>query len=229
MEKFDPSDEGSLKENRGPSERLAAFTKTLLERLVPDCGSCVSAQGELIRAKHRLESELLRNGMANYFDRDEPTSSLGDNYYGELLLFLLDTMAANANQALSDEDVAYFAEIRREVEPQWLLGLRSNELNCKADEEELSGPEQEELAQLEAQPSGPDWEDLFHRAERCIANWCLTNTALIGRDGNRVTEGGVSDVVHLFEAPPRCLLCNGKGWLAAPNPADFPTVCACKK
>ncbi len=58
----------------------------------------------------------------------KPDGNLADNYYGELLLFVLDTMIANRNRALSDDDVAYFTEVRREIEPQWLRGLRLMEV-----------------------------------------------------------------------------------------------------
>lgn len=229
MKAFDPSDEGNADENRLPSERLQAFTKALREGLVPSHGSCASIQGELVRANDRLQGEYFRNGMGNYFHR---TDTLAGNYYGELLLFVLDTMIANRNHALSEEDVAYFTEIRREVEPQWLRGLRSDELFYKAEEEELTEPEKEELAQLDAQPRGPHWEGFFNRAERNIANWCLANHALTDRAGAPVTEGGVVDVIHLFEPPPpppRCPLCGGKGWIAPANAGDFPSMCACKK
>ena len=232
MKKFDSSDEGSSDENRPGSERLQAFTKALWDALVPAEGSCASVQGELIRAHERLQSESFRNGMGNYFHREHPDGTLADNYYGELVLFVLDTMISNRNHALSDDDVAYFSAVRRDIEPQWLRGLRNDELFYKSEEEELTDAEKEELAQLDSQPRGPNWGDLFHRAERCIANWCLANTQLIDRAGKPVTEGGVSDVLHIFEPPPpprACPLCNGKGWIAPANAGDFPSVCSCKK
>jgi hypothetical protein len=212
--------------------RLHAFTRTLSDALVPDSGSCVSVQGELIRANDRLQGEYFRNGLTNYFGRDEPDGTLAGNYYGELLLFVLETMIANRNQPLANDDVAYFSEIRRDVEPQWLRGLRSDELFHKGEEEDLSPAEKEELASLDAQPRGPDWESFFRRAERCIASWCLSNTALIDRQGEPVTERGVSAVMHVFHpppAPPPCPLCNGKGWLSPKTASDFPAVCSCKK
>jgi hypothetical protein len=231
MNMFDRTDEGNSGENRMPSERLQAFTKALWDALVPDNDSCASVQGELIRANERLQAEYFRNGMGNYFGRDEPEGTLADNYYGELLLFILDTLLAKGNRALSNDDVAYFTEVRREIEPQWLRGLRSDELFYKAEEVELAVAEKEELAQLDEQPRGPDWEDLFNRAERCIANWCLTNTALIDRHGSPVIERGVSDVIHLFAPPPAlppCPLCNGRGWIAPTTAGDFPSICSCK-
>lgn len=230
MEKFDLTDEGNSGEDRMPSERLQAFTKALWEGLVPESGSCASVQGELIRANACLQSEYFRNGMGNYFGR-EPNDTLADTYYGELLLFVLDTMIANRNLALSDDDIAYFTEVRGEIEPQWLRGLRSDELFYKAEEEELTDAEKAELAQLDEQPRGPDWEDLFNRAERCIANWCLTNTALVSREEEPVTEGGVSDVLHIFEPPPPappCPICNGRGWIKLTTPGGGASFCSCK-
>jgi hypothetical protein len=232
MNKFDLADQGNAEENRLPSERLQAFTKALWDALVPESGACASVQGELVRARDRLEGEYYRNGMGNYFRRDEPDRTLIDNYYGGLLVFLLDTMIANRGGALSEDDVAYFTEVRRDIEPQWLRGLRGNELFYKSEEEELTDAEKEELARLDEQSRGPVWEDLFNRAERCIANWCLTNTALIDRQGNPVTDRGVADVRHIFEPPPpppRCPLCNGKGWIAPTKADEFPSVCSCKK
>lgn len=139
--------------------------------------------------------------MGNYFGRDEPDETLEENYCGELLLFVLDTMIANRNQAPSDDDVAYFSEVRRDIEPQWLRALRSDELLSKAEEEELTAAEKDELAVLDEQPRGPDWEGLFNRCERCIASWCLRNTALIDRRGKPVSERGVFDVMHFFDPP----------------------------
>ena len=186
MKKFERADEADAETNRPASERLQAFTKALWDGLVPKHGACTSVQGELVRANDRLLGECLRNGMANYFDPDE---TLAENYYGALLLFVLDTMIANRNEALSDEDVAYFTEVRRELSPQRDRGLRSDALYHKAESEgeALTAAEEAELAQLDALPRGPHWEDLFNRAERCIANWCLTNTALIDREGAPVT------------------------------------------
>ena len=232
MKKFDVSDEGNSTQNGERSERLQAFTNALWEALVPESGACASLQGELIRALGRLRSEHFRNGMGNYFGRDHAEQTLADTYYGGLVLLILDTMMANRNQALSEDDVAYFAEILREIEPQWLRGLRSDELFYKSEEEELTDAERDELARLDEQPRGPNWEALFSRAERCIANWCLTNTELMDRSGKPVTERGVADVRSIFEppAPPAvCSQCNGKGWIAPTNPGDFPSLCSCKR
>lgn len=232
MKMFDCSDEGSFAENRPPSERLASFTKALWDGLVPASGACEAVQGELVRARERLASEYLRNGMANYFARGGPEETLAHNMYGGLLLFVLDTMNANHGGALSEEDVAYFSEVRRDIEPQWLRGLRSDELYYKGEEAELTEAEQKELALLDEQPRGPHWDQLFERAERCIANWCLANTALIDRQGRAVSIRGVSDIMHIFEPPPLaapCALCQGKGWLAPKTPSDFPSRCPCKQ
>lgn len=232
MKKFDRFDESDSQKNPAASERLREFTKAMWNSLVPSSGPCASLQGELVRANERLQSEYLRNGMGNYFVRDEPQESLADNHYGQLVLLVLDTMIANRNQALVEDDVAYFAEVRRQIEPQWLVGLRSDKLFNKSEEEELSAAEKEELAQLDAQPRGPAWDDLFARLERCIANWCLTNTVLIDRAANPVTERGISDVTHIFAPPPpppKCRICHGKGWIVPTNPGDFPSFCACKK
>ena len=158
MERFDLSDEGNSDEDRSPSERLEAFTEALWDALVPREGSCASVQGELIRANARLQGEYFRNGMCNYFGRDRPDGTLADNHYGELLLFMLDTMIANRNRALSDDDVAYFAEVRRDIEPQWLRGLRSDELFYKAEKVDFTDAEKEEQAKLDDQPREPAWK-----------------------------------------------------------------------
>jgi hypothetical protein len=234
MERFDETDDGDAEGHRVPSERLRAFTKALWDALVPKQGPCASVQGELIRANERLQAEHYRNGMANYFaPREEHTSgALADNYYGELVLFLLDTMVANRNQALTEEDVAYFATMRREIEAQWARALRSDELYYKADEEKLSQGEEEELASLDELRRGPDWEELCSRASRCIANWCLANTMLIDRHGKPVVERGIRDVMHIFDPPPaprQCGLCEGKGWIPARQENDFPAMCSCRK
>lgn len=230
VEKFERADEGNSEKKRRPSERLQAFTKALWHALVPSEGSCASVQGELIRAKERLRREYFHNGMCNYFHRDDPGETFADNYYGELLLFVLDTMIANSNQAISEDDVAYFSGVRRDVETQWLWAIRSGELEDKGDEEGLSAEEEQELARLDELPRGPDWEAFLNRADRCIANWCLSNTALIDRQGNPVVERGVVDVRAIVEPPPAqppCALCNGKGWVAPSKAGGSPAMCSC--
>ena len=214
-----------------PSDRLQAFTKALWDALVPRSSECASVQGELIRANERLQSEYLRNGLANYYAPPEPGHTLADNHYGRLLLFLLDTLIENRNHPADDDDVRCFTDVRRLVEADWRLQLRIGELEGKREDSDLTDAEREELDRLAASPSPIGWDALFNRAQRCIASWCIANTALSDRLGKIVKERGVTDVRHIFErpaAPPPCPICNGKGWVPAKDPADFPTLCACK-
>lgn len=232
MKRFSRKDEGDARASRPPSERLQAFTQSLWQALVPASGPCASIQGELVRARGRLTIELRSSGMENFFQREEPGLALADTYLGGLLLFMLDTLAHDRSGALSASDLAYFAAVREAVEPEWLRVVRENELLERADGEELTAAEQVELAQLEEGRGGVDWEGLLDRAERCIANYCLANPALVDRGGDPLMERGVADVRHVFEpppAPPPCPRCNGKGWLPATTPGDFPSFCSCKR
>jgi hypothetical protein len=231
MKPFDLTDEANPDDDRPASERLEFFTKALWSTLVPPNGACVSVQGELIRASERLQSEYFRNGMANYFRAEAPGAALTTNYYGGLLVFLLDTLLANRSAALSAADVGYFRGVRDALEPQWRRGLRSDELSYKAEEEELTDAEQAELAALDELPRGPAWETMFARVERCVANWCLANRQLVDREGRPVVEGGVSDLIQIFEPAPAavvCERCGGKGWLPPQTAGAFPAVCACR-
>ena len=229
MRPFDRSDEATME--RPPSDRLQAFTKTLWDALVPRSGECASVQGELIRVSERLQSEYLCNGLANYYAPPEPGRTLADNNYGRMLLFMLDTLIENRNHPADADDVGWFTEVRRHVEPDWRLQLRMGELESKREDSVLTDAECEELERLVATGSPIGWDGLFNRAQRCIANWCIANTALIDRQGKTVKERAVTDVRHVFEppaAPPPCSICKGKGWVPAKDPADFPTLCSCK-
>jgi hypothetical protein len=238
MQRFERSDEavttGEPAECRPASDRLQTFTKVLWDVLVPAAGECASVQGELVRARGRLESEYFQNGMANYYLRDRPTEGLADRYYGKLLLFLLDVLIENRSHAIDAEDVAFFSTVRSALEADWLRGIRIGELNEQAenaDAPELTDAEREELEQLEA-IAGPPWEALWSRAERCIANWCIESPTLVDRRGHPVDERGVRDVRHIFEPPPppaACPMCKGRGWLMPKDASQFPEVCSCKK
>lgn len=234
MDIFDRTEEADIPSNRMPSERLVAFLKAMWDALVPDSGACVSMQGELVRAKQRLDNEHYRNGMCNYFDCDQSNLSMSESHYGGMMLFILDTMIENRNDALTEEDVAYFVDVRAVIEPQWRRGMRVNTLYDKSEEGTITEEEEAELARIEPLPRGPHWEMFFARAERCIANWCLKNSALVDREGNPVVEGGIRDVNELFEARSErkpsavCATCGGKGWLPPKNAGDFPATCRCK-
>jgi hypothetical protein len=229
MKRFERSEQGTT------CERLQAFTKALWQALVPASGECASVQGELVRVHGRLVSEFFREGMGNYYCKGEGNETLAGTFYGQMVLFMLDTLSENRGQALDDDDVAYFAGVRGKVEPDWVLHERLDALSYQsedADSPELTDAEKKELAELEAKDPGFEWEELFDRAERCTANWCLANHELIDRKGRNVQEGGVGCVMHVFDPPPPpppCPLCKGRGWLAPTNPTDFPAVCSCKQ
>ena len=176
------------------SARLQAISKAIYDCLVSGSGPCESVQGELVRANDRICSEHLRNGMGNYYF-DDQSGKLGDNYYGQLE-FLLDTLIENRNRALSDEDVAYFAEVRRLVEPDWARTCRLTEL--EGSEVDLSEAERHELEALLAAENQPAWEELYNRAQRCIVNWCLANPRLMDRQGKHVEERGIHDLTSLL-------------------------------
>src|ERR1700722_7587024 len=162
MRRFDRTDEAT-DENMMGSERLRAFNKAMWAALVPPEGECASVQGELIRASERLQGEYFRNGLGNYY---EPAATLGETFYGGMLVFLLDTLIANRSTALDAEDVAYFEEVRRLVEPDWLRHHRMSDLEEKCGESDASEAETRELEELEV-VEGLGWEHLFRRAERC--------------------------------------------------------------
>ena len=105
-----------------------------------------------------------------------------------MLLFMLDTLVENRNRPLDDEDVAYFAGVRGVVEPDWLKHKRIFELEEKRNESEASDAELKELEDLETAGGGVGWEELLKRAERCIANWCIANAALVDCQGRAVED-----------------------------------------
>lgn len=149
-----------------------------------------------------------------------------------MVLFICDTMIENRNDALEEADVAYFADVRAAIEPQWLRRLRVHTLYDKIEEGTLTEEERAELERIEPLPSGPHWEMFFARAERCVANWCLRNSALVDRRGNPVVEGGIRDIEELFETrrptAALCSRCGGKGWLPPKKASDPPATCSCK-
>jgi hypothetical protein len=223
MQPFELSDQGT--DEKPSSERLQAFTEAMWKALVPPRGECVSVQGEMIRGNDRLMSELLRNGMGNYYHPDETTS---ENYYGQMLMLILDTLIENKNGPLSAEDVAAFTEIRRRVEPDRARALRLAQL--EDSETELTPAEQQELEGLAGHPENIDFGSFFHRAERCIANWCIANPELVDRNGKPVEERGLRNVEHVFNPPPppeKCKLCGGKGFVQ-PEDGGFPKRCECQ-
>lgn len=234
METFDRHEEADIPSKRMASERLIAFLEAIWDTLVPESGTCVSMQGELVRAKARLDNEHFRNGMCNFYDCDQTGTPIGETHYGGMLLFILDTMIENKNDALDEDDVAYFADVRAVIEPQWSRALRVHTLYDKSEEGTLTEEEATELERIEPLPRGPHWEMFFARAERCVANWCLKNSALIDREGNPVVEGGIRDVRELFQARDErqpavvCAQCGGKGWLPPKAASDPPVTCACK-
>ncbi len=193
MQRFERSDEST--DDKPASERLEAFTKSIWAALVPDDGECISLQGELVRANDRLCSEALRNGMMNYYAVGEP---IEENYYGQLLLLLLDTMIANRGGALDGDDVAYFVELKRLVGPNRELICRLTELEAEEDLDEAGARELEQLLATEDEVEAPAWEWLYNRAQRCIANWCIANPQLIDRAGQPVTERGLRDLTRLL-------------------------------
>ena len=197
MRRFDRDEEGG--ENRPPSERLQAFTKMLWDALVPKDGECVSVQGELIRGKGRLQHEYANGAMFNYYWSDDG-DTLPETYFGKLLFFVLDTMIANRNNSLVDQDVAYFSRVRGLLETDWVRRRRIEQLKEKEDASDSEG---EELDQLEEEDGERRvwWEELFDRAERCIANWCIANPQLIDRRGRPVEEGGVRDLTDVLRRP----------------------------
>jgi len=231
---FERSDEAT--HTTPASARLLAFMKALWDAFVPDSGECLSVQGELVRVNDRLVGELLRNGFGNYYEADDD-EKLEDMFYGKMLLFLLDTLVANRGEALDVEDVAYFEAVRGAALVDWnsehVRRARISELEEKCGDEGGDDAVRRELDELEeAHGDGPDWERIFARAERCVANWCLVNQDLIDRNGRSIEDGGVRRVDHVFNPPPPpppCPKCNGKGWLPAASAGEFPKACWCKQ
>ena len=217
MKTFSQSEQGS--------ERLRAFTKASYETLVPASGSADTIHGELLRANDRILSEALRNGMANFYNPDE---TLEENYYGSLLLFMLETLIKNVGNAVDREDVEYFKHIRSSLEADRQTVSRLMELEDK--DGELTPPEETEYARLEQKAGTIAWEDLYDRAERCIANWCVVNSELVPYGGDTFRPKNRPKLIEeLFNTPPVevCVRCSGKGWIAA-QPGAFPEKCVCQ-
>ena len=195
MRRFERDEEAS--ENRPQSERLVAFTKVLWDALVPKDDECVSVQGELIRASGRLQHEYASNAMYNYYWADDG-DALADTYFGKLVFFMVDTMVANRNDSLDDEDVEYFSRLRGLLGPDWVRRRRLEQLESKEDSSDAELDELESLQEQDAK-SRVWWEALFDRAERCIANWCIANPLLIDRQGHATEESGIRDLTDMLE------------------------------
>jgi hypothetical protein len=214
-------------------DRLGAFTRTLWNALVPPSGECVSVQGEMVRAYGRLASEHYRNGMGNYYVPDEDDHGFADGHYPQLLVFVLTKLVENENAAHDALTLAYFAGVLEHAPRDWELQRRIDVIAERESEEnrELSDQELAEIQELEDDPARLAWEELLARTEIAVANYCLANPILIDRRGKPIEEGGVNDIRHIFEPPPPtpvCPLCNGKGWIAAGDPTQFPAMCTCK-
>jgi hypothetical protein len=220
-----PFDRHEQATETAPNERLQTFTKAMWSALVPDNGECVSVQGELVRANERLFSELLRNGMGNYYDERE---DVRHNYYGRLVLLILDTLVENRGGALDADDVAYFRDTHGRLDRDRQVNLRRSELEQR--EEPLTEDEIRESEALDRDPHLITWEALFNRAERCIANWCIANPALVDRNGRPIVERGVRNIDEIFNPPappPKCPLCNGRGFIQPQDERSFPKRCSC--
>jgi hypothetical protein len=193
VRRFERSEEGA------GCERLRAFTEALWDALVKE-GECASVQGELIRANSLLQTAYFRDGMGNYYCKDNDGQTLADTFYGARVVFVLDTMVKNRNRALCDEDAAYFARVRQLVEPDWVRRQRIEQLENNDDASDSDRKELDELED-EDRDRGVWWEELFDRAERCIANWCIANPGLIDRQDRPIQEGGVRDRTDVIEPP----------------------------
>jgi len=217
---FDPSEQATGTELSSP--RLQSYHQVLWTALVPRSGECASIQGEMIRAVERLRAELLRNGMGNYYDR----GPLDSNHYGKLLTLVLDTLARSEGSALSTDDVGYFAKARSGLDADRIAVHRLGEM----EEREDASDAERELAQADADAHAIDWNELIHRAERCVANWCIAHPQLVDRRGQPVEERGHRDLRHVFEPPrppPVCPLCNGKGFIQPTGKNGWPKPCKC--
>ncbi len=147
--------------------------------------------------------------------------------------FLFDTLVANRNMAIDEEDVAFFRDMREMLDDDYTLGCRRYELSLRNEgvtEPELTDEEREELACLREKPHIA-WSIALMRAERCVANWCIANPELVDRQGKPVVEGAIAKIDDIFEPSPPpaepCSISKGKKWLAPANPSDFPTACLC--
>lgn len=207
---FDREDEGAF--DRAPSPRLVEYLTGLAAALIPDSGESTTVQGELLRANLRLASEFLNNGGANYYVEEE---TLETNYYGALVTFMLDTLIDNRGGGLGVDDVAYFQQVRSDLEEDWARACRINALELSED-----ALTPEEVAELQALEPIIDFETLCNRAERCIANWILVNETPIPRPGFEAR------VPNLHAT--KCVRCGGKGFLMPKDPQTFAEICSCK-
>ena len=114
------------------------------------------------------------------------------------MFFVIDTMIANRNHSLDDEDVAYFGHVRACVGPDW---ARRRRIEALEEADSPSDAERKELEGLEVDDAsrGFCWDEFLDRGVRCIANWCIANPELIDRDGRPVREGKLRDVRDALE------------------------------
>ena len=185
MQRFTVDDEAG--QTSDPSARLTAFIDAIREVTVPSGRECASVQGELLAINDAWMGDYFRNGLANYYACD----GIDD------LVFLVDTLVANQNAALDDDDVRHFRELRPLLFLDWTRTRRIQELE---EMSQRSPSNDEELAALclEDEHKGFLFEDTFDRAERCIANWCIANPDLVDRSGRAVMEGATSTLRALF-------------------------------
>jgi hypothetical protein len=168
MRKFDSDEEGCAESFTDPGERLEQFSQALWKLLEPSHDS-PSIQARLVHANSAIYLEFMRNGGGNYYELyDEGPTRFGENGYSRLLVFMLDTLVANRSSANRDVDVDYFRELRKTSVADW----NRKRSSTKGDELEAEEPE----------PSF-DFEEMYDRAVRCVANWCIANPDLIDDEG----------------------------------------------
>lgn len=209
---------------------------TLWKALVPESGECRSLQGELVRADGRLNSEHYRNGFGNYYAGHEETEGFEGAFYPRMLVFILTTLIANANEANDAAAIAYFEGVLARAPADWDKQRAIDDLVELVEDEEqrdYTDAENEQLEELANAPERLAWEEVLERLTIGVANYCLANPLLVERaDPTKpIEEGGVRDLRHVFDPPPpppACPICNGRGWLPAKSAADFPTMCSCK-
>ncbi len=214
-----------LESDPAEQARLDAFIDSLYRDLVPGSGESATIQGELIRAHARLTTECYREGMGNYYDDElDPNDTFADSPYGQLAVFLLDTLIANRGEPLEADDVAAFAAARRDLEPNWHWRRSVMVLTSRAEgttEPPLSDAEERELAQLEDAGPTIGWETLLDRAQRCVANWCIAHPDLLDRTSKRPLASASAPIPTT-----PCPRCEGRGWI---DPRGFAELCPCNQ
>jgi hypothetical protein len=171
MRKFDLTEEGSAEKATPQSERLEQFWTALWARLEPADGAA-SIQARLMHANARVYLEHMRNGAGTYYEvYDKGEWVIGDGCYLKLLVFLLDTLVANHNNANREEDVAYFRELRQAVQADRLF-----------------------------QRASVDFEELHDRAVRCIANFCISNPDPVDQEGTVIAGASLRPLLVTWAA-----------------------------